>query len=212
MPRKTPWPSNLKRPELGGKVQHVKSSMQAGISMLRRLAYYIPRTYLKQLAHGLVLSKARYGLAVYGTVRMSASSPESGLMRPLEVSINDTMRVIEGRRRRDGVSIAALREATMIPSVNQMTIQAMLMEAWKAQHLESSPIADLMPTVEGRKIATRSITEGHVKVPYGSKISRSSFSHQAAMLWNGAPQALRGCEEKNSAKRQIKSYTARSFP
>jgi len=143
---------------------------------------------------------------------MSASSPESGQMRQLEVLINDTMRVIEGKKRRDGVSIAALREATKIPSINQMTIQAILMEAWKIQRLESSPIADLMSPVENRDIETRSISEGHVRVPYGGKISRSSFSHQAALLWNGAPQFIRECEDKNTAKNKIKIYSTSTFP
>ena len=189
-------------------VTHVKSSLNQGIGMLRTLAYTIPPNYLRQLAQGLVLSKLRYGLSIYGTVRLSETDQESGQMRMLEVAVNDTMRVIERKNRRDLIPIANLRASTKIPSANQMAVQAITMEAWKIQNELSPAIADLMTPVRSTGIVTRAVMDRDVHVPYGGRVSRQSFHHQAAMLWNNAPKDIRECKKKTSVKNKIRSYSS----
>jgi len=48
--------------------------------------------------------------------------------------MNDGMRIIEGVRRKDRVSIHELRKKTNVPTVNQMAAQAIITDAWKIAH------------------------------------------------------------------------------
>ena len=121
------------------------------------------------------------------------------------------MRVIAGKRRRDRVPITELRSETKMPSANQLAIQAVLNEAWKIQHGLSDSIKDLMSPIEERNIITRAAAQGHVRVPAG-KCSTTSFSHQAAKLWNDAPANIRDEVKHSSAKKRIREFTTKMFP
>ena len=105
------------------------------------------------------------------------------------------------------VPIVSLRDRTKMPSANQMTAQAIMMEAWKIQNNQSAAIEHLMTPVRNTGIGTRAVTDRDVHVPYGGWVSRHSFAHQAAVLWNGAPQDIRECQNKNTVKSKIRSYT-----
>ena len=195
----------------GVHIRQMVAALNQRIAMMKRLSYHIPGDCLRQLAHRLVLSKIRYGIAVYGTTRLSEQSPTTNLMHQLEVVVNDTMRLIEGKKRKDRISIESLREKTKLPSANQLTIQAILMEAWKIKHGHAEAIADLMTDLRERDIITRAIAQGHVEVPVGGKNTLGSFSHQSAKLWNDLPTDIKHEEVKNRARNKIRNY-ALSFP
>ena len=157
-------------------IQQTKSSLRYRTCLLRRLAHSLPREHLRQLADGLVLSKIRYGLGVYGgVVRMTEEDPTDGMIRSLEVIVNDVMRTVEGVSRKDRVPIRELRSRTNIPSVNQMTAQAITTDAGK-----TAPAIEL----DGSGMKTRERKKGDLKIPVGSQISRKSFAHQGVIFGN----------------------------
>ena len=180
--------------------------------MLSRLAYSFSQDQLIQFTQGLILSKIRYGLALYGAIRMSESCPQDQSMHSLEVAINDAMHVIMGSRRRDRVPIVELRNETKLPSLNQLIVQSVLTEAWKIQHGLSTSIEDLMTPIKNRNMTTQAASQGHVRVPVASnRLTFTSFSYKAATLWNDAPADILEEAKVSPAKRKIKEY-AGSFP
>jgi len=193
-------------------IEHLKSSLRYRTSVLRRLSHTLPEEHLKQLADGLVLSKIRYGLSVYGgAVRTSDQDPIDGSIQPLEVAANDVMRVLEKVGRKDGVSIKELRKRTNIPSVNQMTAQAIITETWKIAHGQADGLENVLTPLDESGIKTRAKTNGNFIVPYGSQMIRRSFSHQGAVLWNSLPRDIRESTNVCSAKKKIRNHI-HSYP
>jgi len=193
-------------------IQQTKTSLRYRICMLKRLAHSLPHEHLRQLADGLVLSKIRYGLAVYSSaVRTSEQDPIDGMIQTPEVVVNDVMRIIEGVRRKDRVSIHELRKKTNVPSVNQMAAQAIITDAWKIAHNKVAGLEDIFTQLNEAGMKTRAKTNGNFKVPFGSQMIRRSFSHQGAVLWNALPQEIRESEAIHSAKKKIRAHV-QSYP
>ena len=80
-------------------VKSVKTALNQRIAMLSHLAYSFSRDNLIQFTHGMIVSKIRYGIAVYGKTRTTDNCPQDRSMQSLEVAVNDAMRVIAGKRR-----------------------------------------------------------------------------------------------------------------
>ena len=121
------------------------------------------------------------------------------------------MRILTGNKRADKVPIKKLRESTKLPSVNQMTVQTILTEAWKIQHGQQDSLTELMVPLPDVGIQTRAREKGNVTIPSGSSICCASFSTKAAELWNCLPVDIRKCEKLQTAKQKIKKFAA-SFP
>jgi len=187
-------------------VNELKSSINLRIANLRRVSYHIPHESLRTIAFGLVLSKIRYGIAVYGSVRKQVDDPLCKNMSILEVSINDTMRVINGSRRSDKVPIVELRQETKIPSANQMAAEATLLEAWKMRLNNEN--FNLLRPLTSTGMVTRGQVAGSLEVPIGGRATTSSFSYQATKLWNSAPIELRKCESTSNAKKIIRAFVS----
>ena len=169
--------------------------------------------HLRQLADGLVLSKIRYGLSVYGgAIRTSDDAPFDGMIHPLEIAVNNVMRIIERVGLKDHVPIHELRSKTNIPSVNQMTAQAVLTESWKIVHGESSGLDGMLVELDESGIKTRAKANKDMKVPFGSQLFQKSFAHQGAALWNALPNDIRQNENARSAKTKIREHIRSQFP
>ena len=78
------------------------------------------------------MSKIRYGIALFGNVRISEEDPLSKTMQELQVVLNNTMRFLTNKKIADRITIEDLRERTKIPSVNQIAAEAILMEVFNA--------------------------------------------------------------------------------
>ena len=190
-------------------INEVKSSVNQRIAVLKHVSYHIPRESLRELAFGLVLSKIRYGIPVYGIVRMQNDDPHTKGMQSLDVSINDTMRIMYGSSRHDRISIEMLRESMKIPSINQMAAEATLLETWRIRRLGDD--SELIKPISSKGMITRGQTAGNLEVPMGGQERKRSFSYQAPKLWNAAPIELRACEGKGAAKKIIRTF-ASSLP
>ena len=76
--------------------------------MLQRLQKFLDSRQLKTIAEGLILSRLRYCLSVWGveSIRLSDSDPTCTLAHELQVIQNDTLRIITKKKRRDHVRIS----------------------------------------------------------------------------------------------------------
>ena len=175
--------------------------------MLRRLTYSIPRENMGVLAQGLILSKIRYALPVYGRMSTNISDPINQEMHALEVKVNNIRRVMTGNKLSDRVPNMVLQEQTGIPSVNQMLIQSTLLETWKILNGHSESLEELLsPISTNGSIRTRAEERRNLRVPR-SHSNKTSFAIQAANIWNLSPETIRDCTTIMSAKREIKKFT-----
>eukprot|EP00095_Tigriopus_kingsejongensis_P005525 maker-scaffold282_size228295-snap-gene-1.19 protein:Tk05525 transcript:maker-scaffold282_size228295-snap-gene-1.19-mRNA-1 annotation:"fmrfamide receptor" len=67
------------------------TSLNQRVGLVRRLLKWIPRCQIQPIVDGLVISKLRYGLPVFGQVRLQDTDPTHGNMKKLQGVLNDLM-------------------------------------------------------------------------------------------------------------------------
>ena len=98
-------------------VDNVVCGMQQGIGILKHLAAKLPRGFLLPAAHGIILSKVRYGLAVYGEVKIHKSEPSTGRMKRLQVALNRIARFITGVKLQDRMTTDEVLKRANLPHI-----------------------------------------------------------------------------------------------
>ena len=179
-------------------VSKLRSSLNQRVALLRRLKQWLPKEYLAQVAQGLIFSKIRYGLPVYGKPRLEESDPLTSYCRTLQTTINGVMRVISNKTLADKVPIRDLHASTGLPSLNQMVVQSTLMETWKLMRSEDSPFQKVV----GR---TRAATAGELIIPKGEK---AGFLYNGAKIWNMASSEIKEATTTFTVKKLIKNFSS----
>jgi len=188
------------------------SSINRRIGALKRLAHHIPTKYLSNIANATVASKIRYGIEIYGSVRISDNDPQCQIVKDLQVSLNQAMRIATRTRIKDRVRIADLCRRTKIKSVNHMSSESKLRMVWCALNNENSALRDIFTSDECRPSASsRSRARGDFKLTASSTLSQKNVPNTAMRLWNVTDTRLRTCQKNYSAKRIISEITS-TFP
>ena len=84
--------------------KNVMSDIRKANGLLSRLAAKVPRNHLRPIVHGLIMSKIRYCIAAFATVRSRETDPMNGIMRDLQLESNRAMRLICGVKLADRIS------------------------------------------------------------------------------------------------------------
>lgn len=186
-------------------ISELVTGLNNRIFMLKRLTYHLPAKNLTGVVHGLILSKIRYGLPIYGQIRLSGNDPKSSELRPVEVALNSTMRTLTGNKIKDKKSIQSLHEITSLPSLNQMTGMAILQEVWKIQNGDSVALNNLMHPIN-HKVSTRSRERGDLQTLGKSKVARKGFPYQGAKLWNECTPTIKNATSLKNAQTHIRRW------
>lgn len=199
--------SDLKwREHMAGK-GGICSAIRSGIFAIRRLMEVLPRRCLARVADSLILSKVRYGLEVYGTLRLTEEGQPVEAKR-VQVLLNDLMRLLTGTLKKDRVSLEALAALTGFQSFNQMAGRAALAHAWKIINELCTANKDLLRRIPERStMVTKAMNRGDVVVPGGSRRRQRCFTNRAAVLWNESPEEVRLAVSKAGAKKAIKTFS-----
>ena len=183
-------------------INDMRSKLNQRVALLRRLKQWLPRDCLALVAQGLVLSKIRYGLPVFGQPRLQESDPLSSHCRSLQITVNNIMRILTNNKLSDRVPIKELHASTGLPSLNQMVVQAILMETWKILNGKSGVSESIFQKVDG---VTRAASVGELKLP--KKRNGTGFVYNGAKIWNQTPTEIRLTKNLYSAKNKIKSFS-----
>eukprot|EP00095_Tigriopus_kingsejongensis_P003089 maker-scaffold210_size256293-snap-gene-1.22 protein:Tk03089 transcript:maker-scaffold210_size256293-snap-gene-1.22-mRNA-1 annotation:"protein fam151a-like isoform x1" len=170
------------------------------VGLVRRLLKWIPQCHIQPIVDGLVMSKLRYGLPVFGQVRLQDTDPTHGNMKKLQGVLNDLMRLVANKRISDKVSCVDLSEMTGIPSLNRICASATLKELKRASDL-GWPLADVLePAKTCYGMGLRSQTSKLARLP-GPSTRKGLDIRTMATLWN---QGVEEGRMKNSKIVQIR--------
>ena len=159
---------------------------------MRRLQDRIPKKCLPRIAEGLIVSKVRYGLPVFGQVRLKQEDTASDESKQVQVALNKVMRLLTGKKQKDHVSIESLLSESGLLSYNQMLGQSILTIGWKIQHRQCPSLTHIMPVVAREGMVTKACRKGDIAFPGGkSKAATTCFRNQVGRTWNIASEALR---------------------
>ena len=170
-------------------VNQVLSNLRSANGLLCRLAAHVRRQDLLPVVHGLLLSRIRYGLAVYGRVRLEESEPTNALMLALQKETNHALRLVCGKHMKDRVKIESLLATTGIKSINQIAAESQLRELWRTLNY-NLPLNDLLPRRDDFK--TRCTRSSGLNLLQVSR--RDQFQGRIARLWNSLPEEVRSKE------------------
>jgi len=186
----------------------VLPSVNKRIGALRRLSYSIPAKYLAQISNSIVTSKLRYGLEIYGSVRLHESEPKCKSQHDLQVALNKAMRIVLNVRLADKIPIRELCEQTGQRTLNQMCAEAQLRLVWSSLHDPESPIRALFDAEGGQTDKVlRSKTRGDIRQIAKTSVGQKNVPYTLIRLWNGCTPSTKAQVKKIAAKREIKNYT-----
>ena len=189
------------------------SAVYQRIGALRRIVHHVPKKCLPNIATAIISSKIRYGISVYGTVRLTKDEPLTEECRKLQIALNDAMRVANGSRRRDRVHIVDLVELTGMNTLNRMAAEEMLNLTWQAVHDPNSPLSSSIKkrTNLADDRVSRSASRGDLLNEARTSLGQRNFPESAVRVWNSVALSIRDAPSKYAAKREI-ARASRNLP
>ena len=121
------------------------------------------------------------------------------------------MRLLNGSKVKDMVSIRSLLNKFNMRSVNQLNCQIKLLEIWKATHTANYPLQVESNSVKDVGEATRAACERRPIEVGKTNLTQKTSVSGAIRIWNLAPAIIKNCTTIYQAKKEIKKY-AMSIP
>ena len=172
--------------------------MQGRSHLLAKIFAKIPRSYLKPIVHGLIISSARYKAGIVGRGLILHSDPSNKLMTGIQTVLNDTMRSLAGKKKKDEIKITELRKETGIPSLNQIVIEDSLMLTWASRRY-NLPLTSARTFFHAPSRPTRFSGKGLAIIPRLKRgLAQDDLQSRLARAWNETPQSFQ--DETNDLK------------
>ena len=175
--------------------------------VLRRLACHLPKSALKPAVDGIILSRVRYGLAVYGNLRKTEEDRKSQAMTKIQKALNKVLRFMIGAKVEDKVPTRKLLERSGLLSINQLVAECKLLETARAMRTNIPSLSEeLKPLAETRQnltIITRQMESGHLRMPDPRLLGKNNFLIDAVKLWNLLPLECRTNSSRPCFKRGV---------
>ena len=152
-------------------------------------------------------------MTIWASPRIEENETINANMKKIQLAQNRLLRMLEGVRIKDKVSIPSMLEKHKFPSINQLAAEVKLMETWKAMNIEKYP-TKMEPgkTVENNLTkALRTTSTRELKDSAKTKIGEQSFIINAGKIWNKAPSNIKEAKTLSLAKKFIKIY-CKSLP
>ena len=187
------------------------TSLNQRLWVIRRIKRQIPKEKLIGIIHSLWISKLRYGLQLCTRVKITNQDPTSGNMKALQITQNRMLRLLNGSRIKDKISIKYMLDKFGLLSVNQLAAKIKIIEVWKIINIEGHPLSlDLY----NQNLQSRELRTQHNRVFRDDcrlRKSETSFHVDAARLWNATPEGIRTAINLEAAKKAADMY-CRSLP
>ena len=152
-------------------------------------------------------------MTIWASPRIKENETINANMKKIQLAQNRLLRMLEGVRIKEKVSISSMLEKHKFPSINQLAAEVKLMETWKAMNIEKYP-TKMEPgkTVENNLTkALRTTSTRELKDSAKTKIGEQSFIINAGKIWNKAPSNIKEAKTLSLAKKFIKIY-CKSLP
>ena len=187
------------------------SSLNSRIYIIRRLKNYLSFKSILKMVDGIFTSKLRYGLQLMGKVRTSIEDQETAEFKAIQVVQNNLLRLLNGTKTKDMVSIPVMLKKFNMLSANQLNASMKLLEVWKAINLPDYPLK-----INRQEIHTTGINTRADKVNRPIEVGKTNLCQKtcvsdAIRLWNKAPGSVTESASLHQVKNQIRMYV-KSLP
>ena len=152
------------------------------------------------------MSLVRYGLPLYCPIRMDQEAPNHTSIHNIQVVFNDCLRLLTNNKREDHAKIDDMLNQLGWLSINQLSAETRLIEAWKIAHNQDYCLNDTVKKKKKNVYPTRS--NNQVLFDTGNECSKSknSFAGPTAKIWNKAPSEVKTASNLSQAKNAIRCF------
>ena len=186
------------------------STLTSSLFLLRRISRHVSHDLIKPIVDGIFISHIRYGLQLFGRVRMENSDKKTQCMKSIQTLLNKAARFMLNIKLSDHVSTDELMSKAGFLSVNQMAAESKLLEVWKQLNEKPGCLKELFSYSTSYK-ETRSTTRNDLTWSETTMRATLGFVPSSSKIWNDAPLILREAKSRNAARTIIKKY-AQSLP
>ena len=172
----------------------------------------MPDSQLKTTADGIFISLIRYALPLWYPTRISHDDPRSGSIQRIEIEFNKCLRLLNKCKLEDKVSIEKMLENLEWLSINQLSAEIRLIEAWKAANSEGYCLGETLVKQHKRGYATRSNDVVLFDLGANDIHGSTGFVNTTAKLWNRSPVEIKKASTLDQAKREIRKFVKSSIP
>ena len=130
-------------------------------------------------------------------------------MKAVQIVQNKLLRLLDGSRIKDRRSIKDMLDKFDLLSINQISAQIELIEAWKASRDEDYPIEmrnKREPLGEETSRQLRPSTRKEMREGGKTILAEQSFTRDTGKLWNNAPKAIKEAKTLGIVKEKIKQH------
>ena len=165
------------------------ASLRKQTGIIKFLSKNMKMSSRKTLAEGLVLSRIKYLLPLWG-------GTTENLLRKIQVIINNTARAVTGLGKR--TSTLTLMTKCGWLTIKELVTYFTITEIWKNLHLKSPRYFYSRFNLD---------EDGFILIPEPRlKMTRRSYKWRASNLWNQLNPELRSCKSLSVLKRKMKKW------
>ena len=186
-------------------------SLNRRLFTIRRLQNHLSNASLLKLVDGIFTSKIRYGLQLFGKVRMNQNDPTNKDFDNIQKVQSKLARLLTRTKLSDKVCTASLLTKTNMMSVNQINGQIKIQEIWKSLNVPNYPIQINKQSPNANGPATRADTKGRLIETGNSCLSSRTCINDAVKIWNQLPSSITECKSFYQIKKQAKIF-AKTLP
>jgi len=188
-----------------GHVSKLQNECHYHLYVLRRLRHILTNAQLTTIAEGIIMSRLRYCLPVFGSefVRLRDTDIRSSVINNLQKIQNDMLRIITSKQRRDHERIADMLADTKMLSINQLAAYSILLETWRAKTSAIPHLSSLLTYGRSDERTLRSDTTKNA-----SASSCEPFAMCAAQLWNLTSERFKDTKSIIVAKKEARTTAA----
>ena len=172
--------------------EHINNVLRQQIGVIKRISFKIPRRSVLRLLDGLVYSHVRYCLPVFAQPRLSENDPVNGLMKTLQITINNGLRVALGVKKAHKIQVSKLHDQCKASTLNHLAIQSILKLTSLILEGKCDGLKGFFDEDEiGHEYFTRSQAKGLLE----NSMKGTCFRQHGICIWNA-------CQKENAAPRK----------
>ena len=166
----------------------------------------ISQTSTRGQFHKPEVNFIRYGVQLYGKVRLTETECKESLLESLQITQNKFARFVHGSTLADRISTTTIFKDTKLLLVNQINAQIKVLEVWKSKNFQAYPIQwENRSDIIG-KSGLKSSNKPDLIIRGKSKTQEQTFYNDAARVCNAAPNNIKDCKTIFTVKKHIKTF------
>ena len=167
------------------------SNLNSRLYLIRRLSRVISQDRMRRISDSLYTSKIRYGVQLFGKVRLNEQDPTESLLKSLQTTQNKFARFVHRSSLMDHINNKLIFKETGLLSVNQINAQIKLTEVWKSINVNSYPIQWSKRNDVIKRPGLKDSNKPDLVITGYSIIQSQTFFNDAARVWNSAPDDIK---------------------